>query len=67
MKNYNVCLILMVVAIYLFSCVETKVFVQKVEVEGPILQPMAKITNNKSVDEIETSFRLLVIQRTKLT
>lgn len=63
MRNYNVCLILIVVVFYLFSCIDTKVFVQKVEVEGPILHPMTKITSNKSEDEVETSFRFLLNTR----
>lgn len=66
MKNYNVYLILIIVLVYLSSCIESKVFIQKVEVEGPMLQPMAKITSNKNVDEVETSFRLLVNSRDKV-
>jgi hypothetical protein len=66
MKIYNICFILIVVAMLLFSCVDTKVFVQKVEVEGPMIQPMVKITNNKNIDEVETSFRLLVNSKDKL-
>jgi len=60
MKSHNFMLILIFVVVYFLSCIDTKVFVQKVEVEGPMLQPMTKITNNKNVDEVETSVRLLV-------
>lgn len=60
MKNHFVYFILFGFIIFFHSCFETKVFVQQIEVEGPMVQPMTKITSNKNVDDIETSFRVLM-------
>ena len=43
------------ILLYFCSCVDTKIFIQKVDVEGPMVQPIVKITNNKNVGEVETS------------
>ena len=60
MQKYLMCFILILFTVYLFSCVETKVFVQQVEIEGPMIQPMTKVTDNKKPEAVETSFRVLI-------
>ena len=66
MKKFSMYFILILFALYLFSCVETKVFVQQVDIQGPMVQPMTKVTENKNADAVETSFRVLFNSKKKI-